>query len=69
MKKDEESFEQKLENAKIILENLSNPELSLSDGMKKYQEGINILKEATKMIEEAKLEYTKLQMSEDSKWK
>jgi exodeoxyribonuclease VII small subunit len=67
MKKDEESFEQKLENAKIILENLSNPELSLSDGMKKYQEGINILKEATKMIEEAKLEYTKLQMSEDSK--
>lgn len=67
MKKDEESFEQKLENAKIILENLSNPELSLSGGMKKYQEGINILKEATKMIEEAKLEYTKLQMSEDSK--
>ena len=67
MKKDEESLEQKLENAKIILENLSNPELSLSDGMKKYQEGINILKEATKMIEEAKLEYTKLQMSEDSK--
>ena len=67
MKKDEESFEQKIENAKIILENLSNPELSLSDGMKKYQEGINILKEATKMIEEAKLEYTKLQMSEDSK--
>ena len=68
MKKDEESFEQKLENAKIILENLSNPELSLSDGMKKYQEGINILKEATKMIEEAKLEYTKLQMSEEAKW-
>ena len=67
MKKDEESFVQKLENAKIILENLSNPELSLSDGMKKYQEGINILKEATKMIEEAKLEYTKLQMSEESK--
>ena len=69
MKKDEESFEQKLENAKIILENLSNPELSLADGMKKYQEGINILKEATKMIEEAKLEYTKLQMSEEAKWK
>ena len=69
MKKDEESFEQKLENAKIILENLSNPELFLADGMKKYQEGIAILKEATKMIEEAKLEYTKLQMSEDSKWK
>jgi len=67
MKKDEESFEQKLEKAKVILDNLSNPELSLSDGMKKYQEGIEILKEATKMIEEAKLEYTKLQMSEETK--
>jgi exodeoxyribonuclease VII small subunit len=67
MKKDEESFEQKLEKAKVILENLSNPELSLADGMKKYQEGIAILKEATKMIEEAKLEYTKLQMSEEAK--
>lgn len=67
MKKDEESFEQKLEKAKVILENLSNPELSLADGMKKYQEGINILKEATKMIEEAKLEYTKLQMNEEAK--
>ena len=67
MKKDEESFEQKLEKAKAILDNLSNPELSLADGMKQYQEGISILKEATKMIEEAKLEYTKLQMNEEAK--
>lgn len=67
MKNNEESFEQKLEKAKVILDNLSNPELSLADGMKKYQEGISILKEATKMIEEAKLEYTKLQMNEESK--
>ena len=67
MKKDEESFEQKLEKAKVILDNLSNPELSLADGMKQYQEGISILKEATKMIEEAKLEYTKLQMNEEAK--
>ena len=67
MKKDEESFEQKLEKAKVILDNLSNPELSLADGMKQYQEGISILKEATKMIEEAKLEYAKLQMNEEAK--
>ena len=67
MKKEEESFEVKLEKAKVILENLSNPELSLADGMKKYQEGINILKEASKMIEEAKLEYTKLQKDEENK--
>lgn len=67
MKKDEESFEQKLEKAKAILESLSNPELSLSEGMKQYQEGIGVLKEATKMIEEAKLEYTKLQTNEEAK--
>ncbi|MDD4505315.1 MAG: exodeoxyribonuclease VII small subunit [Sulfurospirillaceae bacterium] len=67
MVKEQESFEVKLEKAKVILENLSNPELSLADGMKKYQEGISILKEASKMIEEAKLEYTKLQNSEENK--
>ncbi len=67
MKKDEESFEQKLEKAKAILEKLSNPELSLADGMKQYQEGIAILKDASKMIEEAKIEYTKLQVNEDIK--
>ena len=67
MKKEEESIEVKLEKAKVILENLSNPELSLAEGMKKYQEGISILKEASKMIEEAKLEYTKLQNNEENK--
>ena len=67
MAKEQESFEVKLEKAKVILENLSNPELSLAEGMKKYQEGISILKEASKMIEEAKLEYTKLQTNEENK--
>ena len=67
MAKEQESFEIKLEKAKNILDGLSNPELSLADGMKKYQEGISILKEASKMIEEAKLEYTKLQKDEESK--
>ena len=64
MQEEKQSFEAKLERAKIILENLSNPELSLEEGMKKYQEGIAILKEATKMLEEAKLTYTQLQEKE-----
>ena len=64
MAEKEQSFEAKLESAKTILENLSNPELSLEEGMKKYQDGIAILKEATKMLEEAKLTYTKLQEKE-----
>jgi len=55
------TFENKLDNAKKVLEELSNPELSLSDGMRKYTKGLELLKEATKMIEDAKLEYTTLQ--------
>ena len=61
----EQSFETKLETAKVILDTLSNPELSLEEGMKKYQEGIAILKEATKMLEEAKLTFIKLQEKEE----
>ncbi|AFL67852.1 exodeoxyribonuclease VII small subunit [Sulfurospirillum barnesii] len=64
MHEEKQSFETKLEQAKTILENLSDPELSLEEGMKKYQEGIAILKEATQMLEEAKLTYTKLQEKE-----
>ncbi len=65
MAEKDESFEVKLERAKTILEQLSNPELSLEEGMKRYQEGILVLKEASKMIEEAKLTYTKLQEKEN----
>ena len=65
MQEEKQSFEAKLETAKVILDMLSNPELSLEEGMKKYQEGIAILKEATKMLEEAKLTYTKLQEKEE----
>ena len=54
MQEEKQSFEAKLERAKVILDTLSDPELSLEEGMKKYQEGIAILKEATKMLEEAK---------------
>lgn len=60
-----ESFEVKLERAKVILEQLSNPELSLEEGMKRYQEGISVLKEASAMIEEAKLTYAQLQEKEE----
>lgn len=69
MQEEKQSFEAKLERAKVILDTLSDPELSLEEGMKKYQEGIAILKEATKMLEEAKLTYTKLQEKEELVWK
>ncbi len=56
-----ESFEKKLEIAKDILEKLNNPEITLKEGMSLYEEGVKKLKEASKMIEEAKLEYETLQ--------
>ncbi len=61
-----ESFEDKLKIAKEILETLSNPEITLKDAMKKYKKGVSILNEATKMIEDAKLEYERLQPNENT---
>ncbi|MCF6173231.1 MAG: exodeoxyribonuclease VII small subunit [Campylobacteraceae bacterium] len=65
MKNEEISFEDKLKNAKEILEKLSDPSITLKNAMKEYKKGVNILNEATKMIEDAKLEYEKLQIAEE----
>jgi len=62
----EVSFEDKLKSAKEILEKLSSPSITLKDGMNEYKKGIAILNEATKMIEDAKLEYEKLQIDKHS---
>ena len=59
------SFEDKLKSAKEILEKLSNPSITLKDGMNEYKKGIAILKEATNLIEDAKLEYEKLQIGNE----
>ncbi len=63
--KDDISFEDKLKNAKEILEKLSDPSITLKNAMKEYKKGVSILNEATKMIEDAKLEYEKLQINEE----
>jgi len=57
-----ESFEEKLAKAKEILEKLGNPEIPLKDAMLEYKKGITILNEASKIIENAKLEYEQLQV-------
>jgi exodeoxyribonuclease VII small subunit len=51
------SFEQKIEKSKEILEKLMNPEITLSDSVKLYKEGTDELKEAQKLLEEAKLKF------------
>ena len=61
MSEKKESFEEKIELAKKILENLSNPELSLDKGVEYYKNGIKLLNEAGKILEEAKLVYEELE--------
>jgi len=49
------SFEIKLENAKKILERLMQPEITLEDSVKAYEQGMKELNEAQKMLENAQL--------------
>ena len=56
--KEEQSFEEKIEKAKELLEKLSNPQTTLSDSLDIYKKGINELEEAQKLLDEAKLVFT-----------
>ncbi|MCB4748409.1 MAG: exodeoxyribonuclease VII small subunit [Sulfurovum sp.] len=50
-----ETFEEKLEYSKRVLEKLMDPEITLEESIKLYEEGLQGIKEAQKMIEEAKI--------------
>lgn len=52
------SFEKKIEKAKELLEKLSSPQITLSDSLDVYKEGIKELEEAQKLLDEAKLIFT-----------
>ncbi len=52
-----QTFETKLEDAKKILDQLMNPEITLEASVKAYKEGMKKLNEAQKLLEDAKLEY------------
>lgn len=51
-----EDFEIRLEKAKATLEKLMNPEITLSQSVKAYEEGMKELQEAQKMLESAQLQ-------------
>lgn len=53
------SFEKKIEKAKELLDKLSNPQITLSDSLEVYKQGIKELDEAQKLLDEAKLIFTK----------
>jgi len=50
-----DSFEEKLEHSKELLEKLMNPEITLEESVKLYEEGLKNIKEAQTLIEEAKM--------------
>ncbi len=49
------TFEQKLEESKKILNRLMDPAITLEESLKLYEEGLTQIKDAQKMIEEAKV--------------
>jgi len=53
-----ETFEEKLEYSKALLEKLMNPEITLEESVKLYEEGLKNIKEAQTLIEEAKTKIT-----------
>jgi len=57
-------FEEKIEAAKKIMEQLMDPEIPLQKSVKLYKEGMELLKEAGKILEEAKLEVETIEKSE-----
>ena len=58
------TFEEKLTHSKILLEKLMDPEITLEQSVKLYEEGLRTIKEAQKMIEEAKLKVETIEKSQ-----
>ena len=57
------TFEEKLEYSKVLLEQLMNPEITLEESVKLYEEGLKNIKEAQTLIEEAKMKITVIEQA------
>ncbi|MDD3591588.1 MAG: exodeoxyribonuclease VII small subunit [Sulfurovum sp.] len=58
-----ETFEEKLEHSKALLEKLMKPDITLEESVRLYEEGLNTIKEAQKLIEEAKIKVSVIEQS------
>jgi len=61
-----QSFEEKLEHSKVLLEKLMNPEITLEESVKLYEEGLKNIKEAQTLIEEAKTKISIIEQANQS---
>jgi len=57
-------FEERVEAAKKIMEQLMDPEIPLEKSVKLYKEGMELLKEAGKILEKAKIEVETIEKEE-----
>ena len=57
---EEQSFEEKINSAKKLLEKLTDPEITLSQSVKVYKNGMQEIEEAQKLLDEAKLQFEEL---------
>ena len=62
-----ETFEEKLEHSKELLEKLMNPEITLEESVKLYEEGLKNIKEAQKLIEDAKTKITVIEQASQTR--
>ena len=65
MDKKEYSFETKIEEAKKFLDKLVQPDITLSDSVKYYKNGMKELELAAKLLDEAKLEFEEISKGEN----
>ena len=57
---EEQSFEKKVDNAKELLNELTNPDITLSNSVKIYKDGLKEITQAQKLLDEAKLNFEEL---------
>ena len=54
------NFEDKIKQAKELLDKLIDPEITLQKSVEVYKDGMRELEEAQKLLDEAKLEFEEL---------
>ena len=64
----EDSFENRIKELENIVSTLEKGDLSLEDSVKKFEEGIEVSKECSKMLENAEKRITKI-LNENGKIK
>jgi exodeoxyribonuclease VII small subunit len=61
---EKKSFETLLEETKSIVEKLNDPEITLEEAVKLYERGVEEIKRAQQLLEEAKAKIITIEQSE-----